>query len=222
MGYALAKQAELDERRKRIVARVRELRREKRACAVCVSGGARGRCKEPHTNPTLTTARELGISRDKVWRDLELIKTRWLLDNPEVVEEKLDEQESTLAWVETQAREQWERSKLDAVREEKEASNGAKDARKRSKRVTEGQCGDPRYLDIVLKVAAHRREMYGLNAPKKLTATNADGDDIFALMAQVAKQAIDNCIDITPTSIALPAPEDLDVADVMDMLGSES
>jgi len=44
---------------------------------------------------------------------------------------------------------------------------------------TEPLAGDPRYLAVVLDCQRHRAELLGLDAPQKIAATTADGEDIF-------------------------------------------
>ena len=113
--------------------------------------------------PQRTIARELGISESRITRVLDAAYTDWRYLCADTVAHIVDASVAEFGWVTAQAQEQWERSKRDgeATVTEQVADMGAetpdssakgKSAGKRVKvqKTVKAQCGDPRYLQVIL------------------------------------------------------------------------
>lgn len=129
-------------------------------------------------------AAELGISQPTVCRDIAAIEADWrraALDDIEAVKQRTIRQ---LEHVITEAFDQWERSKLDAVElvdeglrpdgmneapgDDEEVIQSVEELIGRKRRVKRnGQCGDPRYLAQIKDALAERSKLLGLHAPTK-------------------------------------------------------
>jgi transposase-like protein len=117
-------------------------------------------------------AEKLGVHRTQVvhdWKQIleDLVETRDQEVNQLVVL-KLEE----LGEVKREAWDAWERSKLDrekTVREDWESDSGSGSTKEIKTR--EGQVGEARYLDTVLKCIAAERELLGLNPKKSMEIT---------------------------------------------------
>ena len=70
----------------------------------------------------------------------------------------------------------WERSKQSAVKVSMKRTGSTGPFEKTE--TTEEQCGDPRYLDIMLKCLADIRKIWGADAPEKIANTDSQGNDV--------------------------------------------
>jgi len=118
---------------------------------------------------------ELGVTQQQISYDLKIIRQRWLessirdFDEARAIEvAKIDdmEREFRAAWVRSQQVKQVTHSRR---KEGKDASTEA-GVRK------EEQAGDPRFADGVLKCIHMRCELLGLNAARKISVLDADGN----------------------------------------------
>jgi hypothetical protein len=113
--------------------------------------------------PQRTIARELEISESRITRVLDAAYTDWRYLCADTVAQIVETSVAELAWVTAQAQEQWERSKRDGEAtiteqiaevgaETPEASTKGKSGGKRVKvqKTVKAQCGDPRYLQVIL------------------------------------------------------------------------
>lgn len=110
-------------------------------------------------------AQIIGVTQQQVSADLAALRKIWQasamrdFDAAKAEElEKIDRAEREY-WL------GWERSQEDAVVSLAEVKTGDKPGRKRSRR-REGQCGDPRFLDGVLRCVERRCAILGLDAPQ--------------------------------------------------------
>lgn len=110
----------------------------------------------------------LGISHAAVSKHLKKVQARWQseqVDNLAATRlrelAKIDETERE-AWL------AWERSKRDAeerrklVQEEDEGEDGGIVTKITTEEKHKGQCGDPRYLEVICKCREQRAKLYGL------------------------------------------------------------
>lgn len=139
-------------------------------------------------------ASKVGISRPQVSYDLKILFQRFreatmdkLFDNRLAELAKLDHLEST-AW------EAWERSCLNAEKEVivsgkaiEISGDGDASPALTVTRTTEGQVGDPRFLEIVRKCVEDRRKIFGLDAPSKTELTGANGKDLIPMNDEQAR-----------------------------------
>jgi hypothetical protein len=111
--------------------------------------------------PQQTIARELQVHKSQVTRILDAAYRDWQLLCADTVDRIVDQSLEEFAWIRAQAQEQWEKSKRDGestVTEQvadvgEDPSSKAKGAGKRVKvqRTVRVQCGDPRYLQMILE-----------------------------------------------------------------------
>lgn len=118
---------------------------------------------------------ELGVTQQQVSYDLKIIRQRWLessirdFDEARAIEvAKIDdcEREFRAAWERSQRIKQITNSKR------KEGMGASTEAGVRK----EEQVGDPRFMDGILKCINMRCELLGLNAAKKISVLDADGN----------------------------------------------
>lgn len=74
----------------------------------------------------------------------------------------------TLDYVQAQAVEAWEQSKLPGVTSRREWGTGPEGGIRKVQRTTEYQTGDPSHLGNVVKASESRRKLLGLDAPAKV------------------------------------------------------
>ena len=138
-------------------------------------------------------ARDLGISRRTVCRDLDAIMALGLERLKDKREEWVWHEVAKLNRWESELNDAWERSKLDAeVRVAKRVETKGGERTEASRR-EEGQCGDPRYLAEARGCCKQRCDLLGLLV-QKLEHTGKDGKDLtpplsladgLALIAQI-------------------------------------
>jgi len=107
-----------------------------------------------------------------IYGDIEYAKRMWRRRAEECSQELLSQEMQKINLIETQAWEEWERSKEDAVSYTRERDA---DKKVRKKRVVTGQCGDPRYLQVALSCVDKRCKLlkigeYGNEETGMLTA----------------------------------------------------
>jgi len=125
------------------------------------------------------TLREIGkaVGRHEatICRDLEKIRCQWLESSIRDFDQaKADE----LAKIDNLEREHWEawaRSRKD--KQSRTVEDSDKGGSKRSVR-EEGQTGDPRFLDGVLKCIERRCKLLGIDAPERKECSGPDGGPI--------------------------------------------
>jgi hypothetical protein len=97
------------------------------------------------------------------------------------------EQHERLDYIINEAMDAWERSKLNAESEEVTTEEteieapsgfGGSDSipatSKKTKRISKGQCGDPRYLEQARGAMADQRDIWGIEAPKRTEQTTTE------------------------------------------------
>lgn len=137
--------------------------------------------------PQLAIADELGVSQATVCRDIKALHKEWQqsgirnFDQAAAVELKKLERLERMAW------EAWERSRQPLESTTVHQDGGGKRARKTVKQ----QIGDPRFLELVQKCIAARRQLLGLDSPSKLSFTSPDGEQPYHthVMAELMRLA---------------------------------
>lgn len=123
---------------------------------------------------------ETGLSKATVCRELNIIEAEWRESAQEAIDRVKAREMQKLDHLEQEAFEQWERSKADA--EKRVVEKGGRDGRK-SKIERQGQCGDPRYLNVLLGIHERRAKILGSDAPTKVAPTNPDGTESYRPMS---------------------------------------
>ena len=110
----------------------------------------------------------VGLSQQQISRDLKAVRKEWQKARIRDFDAAQEEQLQRVDKVERNAWDEWHRSKQDAESEtQRETAGGVE-----TTRTTKGQCGDPRYLDVVLKCVDRRCKILGLEAPLKVDNRN--------------------------------------------------
>jgi hypothetical protein len=110
-------------------------------------------------------ARLVGVTQQQISHDLAALRKLWLASSVRDFNTAKAEELAKVDRVEHEYWVGWERSLQDHVQNLAEIKTGDKPGRKRSRR-REGQAGDPRFLDGVLKCVERRCTILGLDAPK--------------------------------------------------------
>jgi len=150
------------------------------------------RAKDPA--PQRTIARELGISESRITRMLDAAYADWRALCADTVADIVDDSVAEFGWITAEAKEQWERSKRDGestVTEQvadmggdtADPSTTAKSAGKRVKvqKIVKRQCGDPRYLQMILEARDKLIRLTVGYQPTKVAGTLAVTDPRRAL-----------------------------------------
>lgn len=159
--------------------------------------------------------REYSLGQTAIWNDIQTVRARWLDDSVDALARHKADQLSKIDAAERQAWEGWEKSKLDKEKRKKSTgiqSGKATDVETEEK---EGQAGEPKFLEIILSCIDRRCKILGIDAPKKLEVTGADGgpiktgldvgsmsaEDVLALNAILKRsQPARKVIDVLPTA----------------------
>jgi hypothetical protein len=112
-------------------------------------------------------AKDLKISQQMVSRDLKVIRERWLNSSLVDFNEMRARELARIDLVEAEAWAGWERSKR--ARTKTRMSGDTEQKPSHIVRTTTEEIGDPRFLDEVLKCVDKRCQIFGLDAPVKLT-----------------------------------------------------
>jgi len=129
--------------------------------------------------PVSEIAKKFGLNPWSVYDDLKIMRRIWHKRNNVAADKLIAEEVARLSRVETEAWEQWERSKkaakektvtrkLDMSAEEPDPMAGADGFVTEEKQTTKGRLGDPRYLDIAMRAVDKRCRLLqiGEYAPK--------------------------------------------------------
>lgn len=197
-----------DERRS-VVARVfKQLSEERAQCSACITG-KRPYCKEPHAKPCKTIAWALDQREYTIVRDIEAMRAEYREEQKVYINAHEEMVLRNLEWVQAQAMAAWECSKLpytQTLTASQQEATGAR--RSRAQKTLRERTGDPRYLQTILAVQQQRRDIWGLDSPKRQVLMTPGGSDTFGdVMKSVARIALQNVLDIDmpPISIELPA-----------------
>lgn len=114
----------------------------------------------------MAIARELGISHQQVSFDYKRL-VRQSMENRTGAREAVETKLLELEMLKREALDAWERSKNPAV--ETIDVNGDMNSSYTEKK--KGQCGDPKYLQVVAECIKQERALRGLDAPKEMQIT---------------------------------------------------
>lgn len=112
-------------------------------------------------------ARELGLSRSQIQRDLQLIRSRWQQAQVTEFNAAVQEELVRLAHLERVAWDAWERSRQVAERRTKSRRETSSGPQTKVSIVEEEQVGNPRFLDRIAWCVQMRSRILGLEAPIK-------------------------------------------------------
>lgn len=134
--------------------------------------------------PLNVIAKQIGISNATITRDVKLLVARWRKSALSSIDDKIQIELESINKTEAEAWEAWERSKLNKEkRVDKVNAVHAKMSKAISSREgvvpgteklietiksSEGQYGDPRFLEVIAKCIERRCKLMGLDKPEKL------------------------------------------------------
>lgn len=110
----------------------------------------------------------IGVSRQQIHLDLKELHRRWLEEEIDKVSEQKQRMFRVLDNLEAEAQAAWERSQKDA---EKKVTTKKATGENEEQLSVEGQCGDPRFLQLVKDCQDRRAKLLGLDAPKTVDVT---------------------------------------------------
>ena len=122
-------------------------------------------------NTQVAIAREVGAQQPTISNDIKAIQKEWRESAIRDFDLLREEELQKLAQIEVEAWAAWVRSQKPAQEarvRDSDPSNAVKTMKSRT--------GDPRFLEIVMKCSASRRELLGLDAPVKVAPTTPDGE----------------------------------------------
>lgn len=114
---------------------------------------------------------DYSVSFQQVFSDIKSAMIDWKRENTDMIDSFVTLELAKLDKIEKELWESWERSKNGRRKTEIEGgnlTNGSVRGGNLKKRVLETGDGDPRYLDLLLKVYERRAKLLGYNAPVKL------------------------------------------------------
>jgi len=122
------------------------------------------------------------LSQAAIHHDIGTILDRWRKTACEGIEAHKARELARLAEAERNAWHQFQRSQRDRVRRVKETTSGVDGTNTKKSTMREEQCGDPRYLDIVLRCIEKRCKILGVDAPTKIAPTDPSGENPYNAM----------------------------------------
>jgi hypothetical protein len=125
--------------------------------------------------PQWKIGKELGVGQSQICYDLKIVRQRWLESSLRDFDEAKAQELAKIDRIEAEFWAGWERSqrvKQVTNSKRKEGKDASTEAGVRK----EEQAGDPRFLDGMLKCSHMRCELLGLNAAKKISVLDADGN----------------------------------------------
>ncbi|HEY5865360.1 MAG TPA: hypothetical protein VI542_07380 [Candidatus Tectomicrobia bacterium] len=110
-------------------------------------------------------AKELGMTPGYISQEMKIIRNLWLASTVRDFDAARAEELARIDLAESEAWAAWNTSKEQHETTIQERNNG----KLKVSRKLEGQAGDPRYLEMVLKCIDRRCQILGLDAPKRFT-----------------------------------------------------
>lgn len=132
--------------------------------------------------------KQLGIAQSQVCYDLKIIRQRWLDSQVRDFDEARAVELAKIDAVEVQFWVGWERSLRDKEIKQKKSKTGVAASEEEGTTV-HGQAGDPRFLDGVMKCIQKRCELLGLDAAKKLSLLDGDGNNYGPFLTEDERRA---------------------------------
>jgi hypothetical protein len=115
-------------------------------------------------------AQRLGVSVNQVHYDYKQVMKQFNRDHVKNIERVVAMKLAEYSEIKSEAWDAWEESKKDFVKEVVEdypLDDGTAPGGAKRTRTVEGQCGDSKFLHIVIQCVNAERELLGLNAPKE-------------------------------------------------------
>lgn len=112
-------------------------------------------------------AEVLGVSQQQISDDLKLIRKRWRDSALRDFDEAIAQELAKIDLVESEYWQQWEKSKLPKRTKRNEDGMTEKGAIVKEVTIEENKCGDPRYLDGVMRCIERRCALLGLDSELK-------------------------------------------------------
>lgn len=128
--------------------------------------------------PQHRLAAKFGVSRQAITRDLMVIRAEWRRVMLDSFDKLKSEQLAKIDAVEIEAYRGWRRSLKNAERTRKKAVSDGDSKRSEAETLSEGQAGDPRFLQIIMSCIERRCKLIGADAPQKREHSGPGGSSI--------------------------------------------
>jgi len=134
----------------------------------------------------LSATRPYSITFSQISRDLTKLSKQWQKEYAEIVNTEKSRALKELEVLREEAMAAWHRSKTDSTRINRSKTRdartvtgeGAPASREEDSVVKQSRDGDVRYIETLLKIMTARRELLGLDAPKKMELSGPGGAPI--------------------------------------------
>lgn len=122
-------------------------------------------------------AERIGIDQPAVSRILKKLRKQWAEEAKADIGEVIALELKKLDAMELETLAEWEKSKKDyqkrSIEDKPKSQNGGG---RTAKVETGGQCGDPRYMTVLLQIQDRRAKFLGTDKPSKVAPTTPDGE----------------------------------------------
>ena len=112
-------------------------------------------------------AAHLGLSQPTISLDLKELRKRWRASAVRDFDESIAIELAKIELIEKELWEQWEKSKLPRHTKRNESGRSEKGAIAKKVTIEQNQCGDPRFLEGVMRCVERRCALLGLDAELK-------------------------------------------------------
>jgi hypothetical protein len=107
-------------------------------------------------------------SRPTLAKDLEAIRAEWRKEMVESFDYAKDQCLKVLEEIEREAWAEWDRSKLGAKKRLSRTTENETGGSTTEEETTERRCGDPRYLEVIIKCEERKTKLLGLDEPERI------------------------------------------------------
>jgi len=143
-------------------------------------------------------ARQFGVAPIQITRDYDELLREWRESRIEDVDAQQNIALAKLSELESEAWEQWERSKEDGKRIVENEGGGPNTVG--TSTTTTGQCGDPRYLETVRKCIEDQRKILGIDVADT-NDTLGDKGEIIQMVIVKDRADVKRIVDFRETAL---------------------
>jgi hypothetical protein len=118
-------------------------------------------------------AKQLGCSQPQISYDIRTLREEWYKSRIRDFDAHVARELATIDFVQLEAEQAWFKSKEDKERKELSDTTGDKVSTRKSIK-KEGQAGDGRFLEVIIRCSQERRKILGTDAPIKMEHTSID------------------------------------------------
>jgi predicted transcriptional regulator len=123
----------------------------------------------------MAIAAHLGLSQATISNDLKAIQAQWRESSVRDFDSARERELRKLDRVERESWAAWERSQKPT----QSAVMSTDGSEQRTQKTVKEQCGDPRFLEQIVRCIASRRALLGIDAPTKFAPVSPDGEEAY-------------------------------------------